>query len=297
MNPRQGIPPAGLLQLLGSIVLLSSAWPITKVALAAGADPAWFAAGRAGVSAAMACAVLGALGRLRLPSRRDLPALFAVGLGQLAAFFAFAHAAVAYVPAGRTTILCNVTTIFIAPLSVLVLREAVPPRRWIAAALGVAGAVVLIGPWAIDWNAPGVLLGHFYLLGAAFTFSIAIVVVRARPAVMSMLQLLPWCFLVATAVLLPLALRHGGVGEWNAASMWSMAYIGGFAGPVGTWCVMQVAASLPAMVASVGLLATPAVGLALATWWLGEAFGVDLMAGSGLILGGVAIAAWPARRS
>ena len=134
------------------------------------------------------------------------------------------------------------------------------------------------------------------MLGAAFTFAMAIIIVRARPPALSMLQLLPWCFLVATVALLPWALRHGSVGAWNAASMWSMVYIGGFAGPVGTWCVMQVAASLPVMVASVGLLATPAAGLALSTWWLGEPFGVDLMIGSGLILGGVGIAAWPARR-
>jgi drug/metabolite transporter (DMT)-like permease len=290
------IPPAGLLQLLGSVVLLSSAWPITKVALAAGAVPMWFAVGRAVCSALAAFAALGLLRRLRLPGRRDLPALLGVGLGQLAAFFAFAHEAVAYVPAGRTTILCNVTTIFIAPLSLLVLREAIPARRWAAAGLGVLGAVVLMGPWAIDWNAPGILPGHVYLLGAAFTFSLAIVVVRAWPPSLSMLQLLPWCFVVATLALLPLALRHGGIGAWPAASLWSMAYIGGFAGPVGTWCVMEVAANLPAMVASVGLLATPAAGLALSTWWLGEAFGPDLMLGSALILAGVGIAAWPPRK-
>jgi drug/metabolite transporter (DMT)-like permease len=282
-------------QLLGSIVLLSSAWPITKVALASGAAPAWFAVGRAGLSGAVAFAVLGALGRLRVPGRRDLPALFGVGLGQLAAFFAFAHAAVEYVPAGRTTILANVTTIFIAPLSLLVLGEAVPPRRWVAAGLGLAGAAVLIGPWSIDWNARGVLLGHLYLLGAAFTFSLAIVTVRARPPALSMLQLLPWCFLVAAGTLLPLTLLHGGTGAWHAPALWALAYIGGIAGPVGTWCVMEVAATLPVMVASVGLLLTPAAGLAMSTWWLGEPFGPDLMLGSALILGGVAVAAWPAR--
>ena len=296
MRSGPAIPTAGLLQLLGSVVLLGSAWPITKVALAAGAVPAWFAVGRAGLSCAAAFAVLGLLGRVRLPGRRDWPAVLGVGLGQLAVFFAFAHEAVVYVPAGRTTILCNVTTIFVAPLSVLVLGEAVPRRRWIAAGLGVLGAAVLMGPWSIDWRAPGVLVGHFLLLGAAFTFSVAIIVVRVRPPALSMLQLLPWCFLVATLALLPLALRHGGIGAWPAASVWSMVYIGGFAGPVATWCVMQVAATLPAMVASVGLLLTPAAGLALSTWWLGEAFGVDLMAGSVLILAGVSIAAWPAAR-
>jgi drug/metabolite transporter (DMT)-like permease len=290
------VPLAGLFQLLGSVVLLASAWPITKVAIEGGAAPLWFASGRAACSAAVAFGLLGMLGRLRVPRRRDLPALLAVGLGQLAAFFAFAHEAVAYVPAGRTTILANVTTIFIAPLSVLVLREAVPARRWAAAALGMAGAAVLMSPWSIDWGARDVLLGHVYLLGAALGFSVAIVVVRARPPESSMLQLLPWCFSLAAMVLAPLAAMHGGPGHWGGLAGWSMAYIGAFAGPVGTWCVMEVAAGMPAMVSSVGLLLTPAAGLALSTWWLGEAFGADLMLGSALILGGVACAAWPSRR-
>ncbi|MCW3477135.1 DMT family transporter [Limobrevibacterium gyesilva] len=294
---RQGVPAAGMVQLASSVILLSSAWPITKTALAAGAPPLWFAVGRAGFSGLIAFAVLGLLGRLRLPGRQDMPTLLAVGLLQLAGFFAFAHAAVAWVPAGRTAILCNVTTIWIVPLSLLVLREAIPPRRWIAAALGVGGTVVLMGPWAIDWSVRDVLVGHVFLLAAAFCFALAMTVVRAAPPRLSMLQLLPWCFAIGTAALVPLALwRGGGIGAWPAPVVWSIAYIGLLAGPVGTWCVMQVAATLPAMVASVGFLMTPAAGLALSTWWLGEPLGSDLLLGSALILGGVGCAAWPQRK-
>jgi O-acetylserine/cysteine efflux transporter len=295
--PAPAIPTSGLAQLAGSVILLSSAWPITKTALADGAAPLWFAVGRAGFSCIVAFIVLGLLGRLRLPVRRDLPAMFSVGLLQLAAFFAFAHAAVAWVPAGRTAILSNVTTIFVVPLSLLVLREAIPPRRWAAAALGVGGTVVLMGPWAIDWSAPGVLVGHVFLLAAAFCFALSMTVVRALPPRSSMLQLLPWCFAVGTAVLVPLAWWHGGgIGIWSGRAVASIAYIGLLAGPVGTWCVMQAAASLPAMVASVGFLMTPAAGLLMATWWLKEPLGADLLVGSGLILGGVAFAAWPQRK-
>ena len=43
-------------------------------------------------------------------------------------------------------------------------------------------------------------------------------------------------------------------------------------------------------------VATPATGLVLSTWWLGEPLGADLIAGAALILGGVACAAWPGRR-
>ncbi len=131
-----GIPAIGLVQLGASVVLLSSAWPITKLALQDGASPLWFAVGRAGLSGLTALFALTVAGRLRRPGRADLPSLLAVGLLQLAGFFALTHAAVAWVPAGRTAILSNVTTIWIVPLSVLLLREAIPLRRWLAAALG-----------------------------------------------------------------------------------------------------------------------------------------------------------------
>lgn len=292
-----GIPAAGLAQLATSVVLLSSAWPLTKIAVGLGAAPLWFAAGRAGFSGLTAFAVLALLGRLRLPGRRDLPTVLAVGLLQIATFFALAHAAVAYVPAGRTAILSNVTTIWMVPLSILVLHEAIPLRRWVAAGFGVAGTVVLMGPWAIDWSRPGVLLGHSFLLGAALAWSVAMIVVRARPPRLSMLALLPWCFGLATLVLVPLAALHGGgPGTWSAPAFGAMAYIGMLAGPVGTWCVMEAAATLPAMVASVGFLATPAAGLLLATLLLGEPLGADLLAGSALIMAGIACAAWPRRR-
>src|SRR5690242_21918875 len=101
-NPIERIPPVALVQLAGAVVLLGASWPITRLALLEGAAPSWFALGRAGFSAAFAFAALALLGRLRVPGCKDLPAVLAIGLLQLAGFFAFAHAAVAWVPAGRT---------------------------------------------------------------------------------------------------------------------------------------------------------------------------------------------------
>jgi drug/metabolite transporter (DMT)-like permease len=285
-----------LLQLAGSVLLLSSAWPITKQAIGAGVSPLWFGAGRAGFSGLAVFVALGLTGRLRIPGRQDFPALFGWGLLSLAAFFAFTHAAVAFIEAGRTAILANVTTIWIAPISLIFLHERVPARRWIAGALGIAGVVVLIGPWAIDWARPGVLLGHGYLLGASFCFAAAMAIVRRYPPGLPMFQVLPWCFLVAAVLLIPFAALHGPPGVWTGPSWLAMAYIGLLAGPVGTWCVMEASVRLPAMVASVGLLMTPAAGLMLSTWWLAEPLGWDLLFGSALILGGVLAAAWPERR-
>ena len=144
-----------------------------------------------------------------MPGRADLPALAAIGALQLAGYFAFAHVAVAWVPAGRTAILANTTTIWIVPLSLVFLHEQIPPRRWVAAGIGLAGVVVLISPWAIDWTSPPVLIGHAFLLLASLCWSVAIIVTRAARPSLSMFELLPWCFGLASLLLLPLVLYGG----------------------------------------------------------------------------------------
>jgi O-acetylserine/cysteine efflux transporter len=293
------LPLGGLAQLFASVVLLSSAWPLTKIALAAGSTPLWFAEGRAVLSGLTACLMLAAMGRLRRPRRADMAAMFAVGGLQLGAYFALAHEAVAWVPAGRTAILANTTTIWVVPLSLIFLRERIPARRWIAAGLGVAGVAVLINPLAIDWSSRNVLIGHIFLLGAGLSWSIAMIVTRAAEPALSMFALLPWCFLIGSLVLAPMVWWHapnGTLGD-SPASWWALAYIGLIAGPFGTWCVMEATAKLPALVSSVGFLTTPAVSLILANILLHEPLTPDLLAGSALIMIGVAFAAWPRRRT
>jgi drug/metabolite transporter (DMT)-like permease len=297
VRPVQVLPMVGLVQLFASVFLLSSAWPLTKLALSAGSTPLWFAEGRAVLSGLVAAAILLARGRLRVPTRPDLPALFAVGALQLGGYFALAHEAVAWVPAGRTAILANTTTVWVVPLSLLFLREPIPVRRWLAAGLGMAGIAVLINPWAIDWTAGNILIGHAFLLGAALCWSVAILVTRATRPRLTMFELLPWCFLIAAIMLAPLVWAHAPHGTLGTSpsSWWALFYIGFIAGPLGTWCVMDATAKLPAVVSSVGFLTTPAVSLLLANVFLGEPLTLDLVAGSALIMAGVAFAAWPAR--
>lgn len=284
-----------LFEMAAAVVLLGASWPLTRFALLQGAGPAWFALGRAGLSAVMATLALAAVRRLRLPGRRDLPALLAIGLLQLAGFFAFAHEAVAWVPAGRTAVLANCTIVFTVPLSLLFLREPISGRRWGATVLGAAGIVVLCGPWAIDWRAPHLLLGHGLLMGAALCWAISMLVVRRWPPRMSMLELLPWAFSLATVALLPMALAHE-VGRWNMAATTSLLAIGLLIAPSGTWCVMQAQLQLPIVVSSIGFLAGPAFGVILATLFLQEVLGLDMVVGAGLILAGAALASTRGKR-
>jgi O-acetylserine/cysteine efflux transporter len=298
LSDGKSIPAAGFIQLTISVILLSSAWPLTKIALQLGSTPLWFAEGRAILSGVVAAALLALRGNLRFPGRQDLPVMLVIGLFQLAGYFALAHEAIAWVPAGRTAILANATTMWIVPLSLIFLHEAIPPRRWLSAGLGLVGVVVLMNPWAVDWTSWNALVGHGFLLGASLSWSVAIIVTRAVKPRMSMFELLPWCFAVSAVALLPLVwwhAPHGTLGDQPAA--WAaLAYIGLLAGPLGTWCVMQATLNLPTVVSSVGFLATPAVSLILANVFLGEPFTPDLLLGSALIVGGVGFAAWPGKR-
>jgi drug/metabolite transporter (DMT)-like permease len=60
---------------------------------------------------------------------------------------------------------------------------------------------------------------------------------------------------------------------------------------------MEATAKLPVLVSSVGFLTTPAISLILANIVLHEPLTADLVAGSALIMAGVACAAWPGRRT
>jgi drug/metabolite transporter (DMT)-like permease len=168
------------------------------------------------------------IGPFRIPSRPDLPAIFAVGGLQLGAYFALAHEAVAWVPAGRTAVLANTTKIWVVPLSLIFLRERIPGGRWIAAGLGLAGVAVLVNPLAIDWASGSVLIGHVFLLGAGLSWSVAIIVTRTTRPRLTMFGLLPWCFLIGSVVLAPMVWWHAPHGTFGAspASWWALAYIG-----------------------------------------------------------------------
>ncbi len=286
------MPMASAFRLLfAAVILFGGAWPVTKAALS-DATPLWFGTGRAALAALVAAVLLAFLGRLRLPRAQDRRAVLFLGLFQLGGFFALTHLAVALVPAGRTAVLSNVVTYWLIPLSVLVLGEKVSAQRWLAAGLGLAGAGVLIGPWAVDWGDGQVLAGHIMLVLAGLLWSIAIIASRKWPPKSPMLELLPWCFGIGALVLTPFAMilePDGGVG---LTSWPHLLYIGLIAAPIGTWCVIEAGRKLPGAVASVGFLMVPAFGVLLSAVWLGEPIGWDVIAGGALIIGSVILAAF-----
>lgn len=287
---RQARPLEGLRYLSVSVLLFGGIWPITKDALDKGAGPLWFALNRAGVAALVTAALLLVIGRLRLPGRADLPTVVSVGLLQLGSFFALTHLALDYVPAGRTAILCNVTVFWLIPLSVLVLGERVSARQWAAAGVGLLGVLALMTPWSVETSL-AMLPGYGLLLGASLAWSLAILATRRFPPQRPVLELLPWCFGLGALLIAPLALLREPLGGIPPAALWQAAFVGAVAAPIGTWATIEAGRRLSGLIASLGFLVIPAVGVLLSNLWLGEALGWDLLLGGMLIAGSVWLAA------
>ena len=291
----------GLRYLAVSVCLFGGIWPITKAALAT-STPLWFAVNRCAMATAVCALLLAAMRRLSLPVRGDLPCILAIGLLQLGGFFALTHVALSWIPAGRMAILTNVTVFWLIPLSVWLLGEKVSRNQWLAVAVGLLGVGVLMQPWTLlspQLQAPGpgatpflsLLPGYLMLLGASLFWSLAILVTRKLPPRRPVLELLPWCFGVATALLLPLALLREPAGGIHGQAWPYAIFVGAVAAPIGTWATIEAGRRLPGILASVGFLVVPALGVLISTLWLGESLGWDVLAGGALIAASVILAA------
>ena len=153
----------------------------------------------------------------------------------------------------------------------------------------------MFNPLAFDWNDSSALLGNGLILLAAMCWAANILYVRAHTWISSPFQLVFWQALLATVILSTLALVIDGLPQVDWTPKLTAAFL--FGGICGTalahWAIVTVNRSLPAVTTSLGLLATPVVGVVASVIWLGEPISVSLIAAMTLIIAGIAIGTIP----
>src|SRR5260370_42621951 len=100
-----------------------------------------------------------------------------------------------------------------------------------------------------------------------------------------------WQALLAAAALSMLALSIDGFpqADWNPALAGAFLYAGICGTALAHWAMVVVNRSLPAVTTSLGLLATPVVGVATSAIFLNEAVGISLILAMATILFVIAI--------
>jgi len=284
---------AALLLFSVAIVTWGLNWTVTKT-LVHSVSPLWTTAIRSAIATVALFVLLLARGDLILPRRGDVPVIVSVALLHMGAFSAFVAFGIQFVPVGRSIVLGYSTPLWVAPAAWLFLSEPLSRSRLAGIGLGLAGLATMFNPMAFNWSDANALMGNGLILLAAVCWAANILYVRAHKWISSPFQLVFWQALLATSVLSTLALSIDGIPRiiWSPALAGAFLYAGCGAA-LAHWAMVMVNRSLPAVTTSLGLLATPVIGVATSAICLGEPIGISLILAMAMILVGIAIGTIP----
>jgi drug/metabolite transporter (DMT)-like permease len=287
----------GFIALAGAILGYGGLWPVSKTALEF-TPPFWYASIRIAIGATILFGVLLATGKLRLPTRHDMPLVLNVGIFMMAIYTLMMHIALLYVDAGRAALLGYTTPIWVLPAAYFILKERPSRRRLLGLAVAVSGLMVLFNPASFDWSNTDVVIGNLLLLGCGLSWSISIVHIRKHKPVRTPLQLAPFQLSLAAALIAIMALIFDPLPVWtgDAIQIGVFTYGGIMGTAVAMLSVTTAVRYLPTVVSTVGLLGVPVFALTLSVVFLGEQLTVDLVTGVVLILAGIGLVSVPDRK-
>jgi drug/metabolite transporter (DMT)-like permease len=278
------------------VVTWGSNWMVAKT-LVASVSPLWAVAIRSAIATVVLLGLLLARGQLILPRRGDVSVILTVAVLHMGAFSALVAFGLQFVPVGRSIVLGYTTPLWVAPAAWLFLNEPMTRSRLAGIALGLAGLATMFNPLAFDWSNHTALIGNGLLLLAALCWAANILYVRAHRWISTPFQLVFWQALLATLILSALALGIDGPPQiaWTPKLAGAFVYAGICGTALAHWAMVTVNRSLPSVTTSLGLLATPVMGVILSAIFLGEPVSTSLVCAMAMILGGIAIGTIPSR--
>jgi drug/metabolite transporter (DMT)-like permease len=277
------VPVAALLL---TIVLWGSAFPAIRAALA-GYSAAQLSVARLLV-AAVALGLVAALRGVRLPARRDVPAIAGVGFAGMTAYQLLLNSGERTVPAGTASLLVNVSPVLSAIAAAVLLGERMTPRAKLGIGIAFSGAALI----AVTGDGGRRLSsGALLVLGAAVAQATFFVAQKPLLGRYGSLELTAWAMALGALMTLPLAggLPHAVTGAPARATL-AILFLGLGASAIGFVAWAWASARLDVSTAAVTLYAVPVVATGVGWAWLGEAPRPVTVAGGAIALAGVFLA-------
>jgi len=263
-------------------------WPMNKLGLNY-MSPLWYTAIRmiVGTSTMMALVIL--LKKFSLPKREDFALIAIVGLLQISVYMLLCNIGLAYLPAGRSSLIAYTTPLWIMPIATLFFDEEASKLRWLGFSLGLGGLLMLLSPWSFDWSDHNTIIGTVMLLLASLCWSISILCARYMHWNKSPLELVPWQLLVGTIPVVLLAIIKEPVIsiQWSNELILSLTYTGILVTGLSYWSGVVINKELPSSVVSLGFLAVPVFSLMISAIYMHEAITSSTASAMGLILLGL----------
>lgn len=202
------------------------------------------------------------------------------------------------IEASRMTIIAHTMPIWVAPLSVLILREHLTARRLVSLVLGTIGLAVLIGPDIMRvGSAP---LGALITVGAAISWALGAVLVKHYRFTTVTPVLVGWQILIGMVPIFAIAAVIDPLPDpsrWRTVSILVLTYTSTIPSLFGIWAFFRLLHLYPATVTAIGTLAIPAVGVVASALVLGESVGIRELGSLVLVSAAVALAMAPSKPS
>jgi drug/metabolite transporter (DMT)-like permease len=273
------------LALATTIVLWASAFPAIRAALE-GYSPAHLSVLRLLVAAIALGAVAAARG-VRLPARRDVPAIAGLGLTGMAAYQVLLNSGERTVPAGTASLIVNVSPVIVALVATALLGERLTRLGWagIAIAFGGVTIIALTGEGGVQLSA-----GALLVLGAAVVQAAYFVGSKPLLARYDALELTAWAMAFGALITLPFspglpgAIAHAPLDSSAAVALLALG-----ASAIGFVAWAYALQHIDVSIAAATLYAVPPIAILVGWAWLGELPGVSSLAGGAVALAGVAL--------
>lgn len=253
------------------IILWGLNWPMNKIGMEY-MSAIWHAALRLSIGCISMFALVGFLGKLKLPKKNDLPLIFIIGLLQMGLFTLLINLGLNYVDAGRSAILVYTIPIWVTPMALFLFNEKLNLLKSCGLVLGFLGIMILFSPFSLDWTSHETIYGNCILIGAALCMAISICCARNLQWHRSPLELLPWQLLVGALPVLLIAFINepSPIIEWDHTCVSAMIYTAVLATALCNGGIAVVSRKLPSITVSLGLLGVPLVGVISAALILDE---------------------------
>lgn len=207
------------------------------------------------------------------------------------AFVVLTTLSLIWLTASEAVVVTYTLPIWAVVLAWPLLGERLTVRRGMAALLGVAGVVLLVG-WHGLHADPHVLPGVACGLGAAMAFGLGTVIAKRRPLRMPLAAGAAWQILLGSLPLLLLAqFEHPHWAAVTTTGWLAMLYAALMPNAVAyvTWfAALRV---LPASTATIGVLLAPVVGVFSSAALLGDPLGLRQVLALAITVGGIVLAA------